>query len=818
MRRVLFLLGATLLLLTACNVRQAFFTYDFRLASSYRYDTEINHWNFGDLRGDNYDYLITTDRNIATASIYVQTQQGKVISQINIPVGRIQVLEVLVDPRDNSRWLFYSYNDQKRAYLQAAKYDWQIPLKREMKSFESFERMDALMNVPAYQWMGAFIPRLLQDIDGDGSLELVCTATDAYSANPRGVVAFDFDSGRIKWFFKTPCVFGTLLFEDFDGDGQGEFVLGSQSLKNTIVEHNGLDDQNAWIAVLSNRGELIWHEMLIRGYGEVTVNSADVDQDGISEIFALQTSRGSENIRNAITRFRFNGTRLISQSNISLPTTFEAWQYKSFLHRFDASTDYKILVNDKAKGLLFFDTELNEVPASSYMNVKTIWDIADINMDGEKEILVLNNDDQFVVLDKSFNPMAQYKNPFPDRKLLRAKLVQTGFEQPLQISIGCENSILFFSYYPIPLHSFIFRWINAYSVYLMLLFAVAVLALLVHNQRRKRLFHLAINNLDEGIIILSTKDKIAYANKMAVNLALEINPKTDVDSLRTSFPEIHSALVSLCKSQADIGDLELDLGGSGNLVKYSITLFKLHGLRKRYLVTMTAQNAATDNEKLQWADIARRLSHHVRRHITNVLLALDPLDAEKLPEYKEYLEIMKSEIDKIRVFTHAFQRFTEMRDYELKLQDLIPSIEHALGQIRIPAGINLIRSFGESSIHAYIEPIRFEEALINTINNATEAMPEGGNLHITIREFPSHSSPQGNLSVLVEIEDSGNGIPHKYMQDIWKPFFTTNQSGTGMGIPETKKIIDSMGGSIEIQSEEGVGTTVAIWLKGERDV
>ena len=131
--------------------------------------------------------------------------------------------------------------------------------------------------------------------------------------------------------------------------------------------------------------------------------------------------------------------------------------------------------------------------------------------------------------------------------------------------------------------------------------------------------------------------------------------------------------------------------------------------------------------------------------------------------------------------------------------------------------INVIRNYDLTSIHARFEPIRFEEALVNIINNATEAMPEGGTLHISIREFPRHQSPGGKLSVLLVFEDTGKGIPKKYMEDIWKPFFTTNQSGTGIGIPETRKIIDSMGGMMDIQSEEGLGTTVSIWLKGAQD-
>ncbi|MDD2424215.1 MAG: ATP-binding protein, partial [Candidatus Cloacimonetes bacterium] len=244
---------------------------------------------------------------------------------------------------------------------------------------------------------------------------------------------------------------------------------------------------------------------------------------------------------------------------------------------------------------------------------------------------------------------------------------------------------------------------------------------------------------------------------------------------------------------------------------------KLKGFRSRYLICMFSLTQDGQEQSLEWAETARRLSHHVRRHITNVLLALDPLESTENEAHKEYLEMAKGEIEKIRIFTHAFQRFTEMRDYELKLQDLVPSIEHALKQVRIPDNVNLVKNYKLNSIHTRIEPIRFEEALINIINNATEAMPAGGNLQITIKEFPLHKSPKEGRSILVELEDSGKGIPAKYMEDIFKPFFTTNQFGTGIGIPETRKIIESMGGIFEIQSEEAVGTTVSLWLKGEHD-
>ena len=92
-------------------------------------------------------------------------------------------------------------------------------------------------------------------------------------------------------------------------------------------------------------------------------------------------------------------------------------------------------------------------------------------------------------------------------------------------------------------------------------------------------------------------------------------------------------------------------------------------------------------------------------------------------------------------------------------------------------------------------------------------MPSGGYLQITAKTVASQESPKSDLRVLIEIEDNGNGIPEKYMEEIWKPFFTTKQSGTGIGLPESRKIIESMGGMITLHSEEGVGTTVSIWLR-----
>jgi signal transduction histidine kinase len=358
-----------------------------------------------------------------------------------------------------------------------------------------------------------------------------------------------------------------------------------------------------------------------------------------------------------------------------------------------------------------------------------------------------------------------------------------------------------------------YRLVKAFALWLLLILLAILIYKQIYISKRKQDAITSYNLLDEGVLLVSKKGRILFANKVAITMANLHDPGNALKHLGEVLPELDETILRMRRSMSVSEHLEIIADGK----PMKVSVQRSHSFPGRYFIFMYRKLADAESDTLEWAEIARRLSHHVRRHITNVILALGPLEKDCTEEAAEYLGIIKSEIEKVRVFTHAFQRFTEMHNYDLKVQDLIPSMEHALSNIKIPGNINVIRNYDLKSIHARIEPIRFEEALVNIINNATEAMPEGGTLHISIREFPRHQSPGGKLSVLLEFEDTGKGIPKKYMEDIWKPFFTTNQSGTGIGIPETRKIIDSMGGMMDIQSEEGLGTTVSIWLKGAQD-
>jgi len=140
-----------------------------------------------------------------------------------------------------------------------------------------------------------------------------------------------------------------------------------------------------------------------------------------------------------------------------------------------------------------------------------------------------------------------------------------------------------------------------------------------------------------------------------------------------------------------------------------------------------------------------------------------------------------------------------------------------------------------------LDEILMRQAFQNLIQNALEAMPDGGNLKIEVRSekpLPRLPSPlkgegQGeggmaerrdrpsgpsNKGIEILISDTGPGIPQEGLEKIFLPFYTTKPRGIGMGLPIVHKIVLAHGGSIGVESEKGRGTTFKIYLPGQRSL
>jgi signal transduction histidine kinase len=105
------------------------------------------------------------------------------------------------------------------------------------------------------------------------------------------------------------------------------------------------------------------------------------------------------------------------------------------------------------------------------------------------------------------------------------------------------------------------------------------------------------------------------------------------------------------------------------------------------------------------------------------------------------------------------------------------------------------------------DPDQLKQVFLNILTNAIQALTTGGTLKVNIE-------PRDE-SVVIAFEDNGTGIPHERLPDIFNPFMTTKEDGTGLGLSMAQRIVEEHGGRIEVQSVFGEGSTFSVVLPGK---
>ncbi len=185
-----------------------------------------------------------------------------------------------------------------------------------------------------------------------------------------------------------------------------------------------------------------------------------------------------------------------------------------------------------------------------------------------------------------------------------------------------------------------------------------------------------------------------------------------------------------------------------------------------------------------------------------VLKSLPPEDpnAFKMRLVLQEIERLLTMLEDIRDFTKPTRLNKRKEDINLVVEESVLLLQSELG----PAGINLVLELDQELPPIPYDFDRIKQVLINLIENAIEAMPEGGKL--TIKTY------RDGAWVVVVVEDTGKGIPPEELEKVFDPFFTTKARGTGLGLPISKRIVEDHGGTLEIQSRPGQGTRCILRL------
>ena len=378
---------------------------------------------------------------------------------------------------------------------------------------------------------------------------------------------------------------------------------------------------------------------------------------------------------------------------------------------------------------------------------------------------------------------------------------------------------------------------------------VSTLKLMETNRKLKSLLeyhHCVLSSLKTGVIVVQKDGKVRTFNsgcrKITGLVEAEIADKT-----LGEFPEnLKSVALALERTLAEgksyIQDhMELKSSrhetvpvtmetsvlraGNGEVIGAIATLKDVTLLRQMETQLVRSERFSALGE------MAAGVAHEIKNPL-NAIMGFSQRLGTKLqdPSLKKYADIITEEVGRMDTIVNEVLEFSrpdkvhkEPAEAHRVLEETTTFLKEKLDN----AGITVERDYAKDLPPVSMDVVKIRQVLLNLFLNAVQAMPKGGRLTLRTRFLeglvPQASGTQSEAAIYeqmflqekmvsITVEDSGCGIPKENLQKLFHPFFTTKTTGTGLGLSVCHKIITSHGGTLDVESELGKGSTFRIYL------
>ena len=238
-------------------------------------------------------------------------------------------------------------------------------------------------------------------------------------------------------------------------------------------------------------------------------------------------------------------------------------------------------------------------------------------------------------------------------------------------------------------------------------------------------------------------------------------------------------------------------------------------VRKAIEKTKNLEKRAINSERLAFiGTLAGGLAHEIKNPLSTLNInlqllqeELESMTGENSKRVYRKTQVLQKEVQRLEQILNDFLRFARGQKLELKDHDMNEILDEVADFVTPEIKqkkILILKSYDADLPQCHLDSNLIKQAILNIIINAEQAMENGGELMIRTSKDKKY--------IQIDITDTGPGIPKDIIDKIFQVYFSTKKTGTGLGLPTAKRIIEDHRGTISVQSEEGKGTNFSIKL------
>lgn len=326
-------------------------------------------------------------------------------------------------------------------------------------------------------------------------------------------------------------------------------------------------------------------------------------------------------------------------------------------------------------------------------------------------------------------------------------------------------------------------------------------------------------SIDEYYVMGSEPDKImAY-------VPVKLRNQTWIIAISTFLPKVTTGLQSRFQIFFILGLIILALILTLGLLIYFLNLRRIRAEEANRNLEEIHQYREQLNQASKLASIGElvdSVAHEINTPAgiiaahTDAILLENPAD----DSLKEELNIIRNQTRRISDYTRTLLTYSRLMPFKpeaIRIEDLIDESVFLLGHRLKSKKIQLVKSFDSSLPLILADKRQMEQVVMNILNNAIDALQEGGEIKINTGKNTLGKDPIGSKKmngIFISIEDNGSGIKKENLSRVFNPFFSTklDKQGTGLGLSISRTIVQRYRGKLDVESEEGKFTKFTITL------